>query len=120
MGWYQTAPLGCYQTTELIETFVNYYDNNIKRCVCLVFNPQRAARGSLAFTVRAIDMCQLQLLLAAMLLCLLFNTQRAARGSLAFTVRAIQASQFPLLLASLLLCLVFDPQHAARSSFVLR
>lgn len=53
VGWYQTAPLGSYQTTELIETFVNYYDNNIRRCVCLVFNPQRAARGSLAFTVRA-------------------------------------------------------------------
>lgn len=45
VGWYQSTILGSYQTVELIETFVNYYEN-IKKCVCIVYDPQRAARGS--------------------------------------------------------------------------
>lgn len=47
VGWYQSTVLGSFQTVELIETFVNYYEN-IKRCVCLVYDPQKSARGSLA------------------------------------------------------------------------
>eukprot|EP00877_Chromochloris_zofingiensis_P003456 jgi/Chrzof1/13110/Cz07g20080.t1 len=47
VGWYQSSILGSYQTTELIDTFVNYYEN-IKKCVCLVYDPQKSARGSVA------------------------------------------------------------------------
>lgn len=32
---------------DLIETFVNYHEN-IKKCVCIVYDPQRSARGGLA------------------------------------------------------------------------
>ena len=32
---------------ELIETFVNYAES-IKRCICLVYDPQKSATGSLA------------------------------------------------------------------------
>ena len=39
--------MGTFQTTELIETFVNYTEN-IKKCVCLIYDPQRSKRGSLA------------------------------------------------------------------------
>jgi hypothetical protein len=38
--------LGSYQTVELIETFVNYHEN-IKKCVCIVYDPHRSARGTL-------------------------------------------------------------------------
>jgi translation initiation factor 3 subunit H len=38
--------LGSYQTVELIETFVNYHEN-IKKCVCIVYDPQRSSRGTL-------------------------------------------------------------------------
>jgi translation initiation factor 3 subunit H len=44
---YQSANLGTFQTAELIETFINYHEN-IKKCVCLIYDPQRTARGSLA------------------------------------------------------------------------
>lgn len=47
VGWYQSANLGTFQTVELIETFVNYHEN-IKKCVCLIYDPQRSARGSIA------------------------------------------------------------------------
>ncbi|MEW5319343.1 MAG: hypothetical protein WDW38_010502 [Sanguina aurantia] len=47
VGWYQSATMGTFQTMELIETFVNYHEN-IKKCVCLVYDPQRAGRGSVA------------------------------------------------------------------------
>lgn len=47
VGWYQSATLGSFQTVELIETFVNYHEN-IKKCVCLIYDPQRSARGGLA------------------------------------------------------------------------
>lgn len=47
VGWYQSSSFGSYQTTEMIETFVSYHES-IKKCVCLVFDPQRSARGQLA------------------------------------------------------------------------
>lgn len=46
-GWYQSTNLGTFQTIDLIETFVNYHEN-IKKCVCIVYDPQRSARGSFA------------------------------------------------------------------------
>lgn len=46
VGWYQSTVLGSFQTAELIETFANYYEN-IKKCVCLVYDPHKAQRGSL-------------------------------------------------------------------------
>ena len=45
--------LGSFQTVELIETFVNYAES-IKRCICLVYDPQKSATGSLA--LRAIKL----------------------------------------------------------------
>mmetsp|Transcript_14500 Transcript_14500/g.31531 ORF Transcript_14500/g.31531 Transcript_14500/m.31531 type:complete len:326 (+) Transcript_14500:145-1122(+) len=47
VGWYQSATFGTFQTVELIETFVNYHEN-IKKCVCLIYDPQRSARGNVA------------------------------------------------------------------------
>ncbi|GFH19821.1 eukaryotic translation initiation factor 3 subunit H [Haematococcus lacustris] len=47
VGWYQSAVLGTYQTSDLIDTFINYHDN-IKNCVCLIYDPQSSQRGSLA------------------------------------------------------------------------
>lgn len=47
VGWYQSTYLGSYQTVELIETFLNYQEN-IKRCVCLVYDPYRSSQGVLA------------------------------------------------------------------------
>eukprot|EP00983_Pelagomonas_calceolata_P052962 1143089-Pelagomonas_calceolata.AAC.2 len=38
--------MGTFQTAELIETFVNYHEN-IKKCVCLIYDPHRSQRGSL-------------------------------------------------------------------------
>lgn len=39
--------MGTFQTSELIETFVNYHEN-IKKCVCLIYDPHRSQRGTLA------------------------------------------------------------------------
>eukprot|EP00958_Prasinococcus_capsulatus_P002682 scaffold232_cov374-Prasinococcus_capsulatus_cf.AAC.2 len=47
VGWYQSTYLGSYQTVELIETFLNYQEN-IKRCVCIVYDPHRSSNGVLA------------------------------------------------------------------------
>lgn len=47
VGWYQSTYLGSYQTVEFIETFLNYQEN-IKRCVCLVYDPTRSSQGILA------------------------------------------------------------------------
>ncbi|KAF8058059.1 TIF3H1 [Scenedesmus sp. PABB004] len=47
VGWYQSSVLGSYQTQEMIETFISYHDS-IKKCVCIVYDPQRAARGAVA------------------------------------------------------------------------
>ena len=53
MHRYQSTVLGSYQTIELIETFVNYAES-IKRCVCIVYDPQTSARGTL--TLKAITL----------------------------------------------------------------
>ncbi|PNX92556.1 eukaryotic translation initiation factor 3 subunit h-like protein, partial [Trifolium pratense] len=47
VGWYQSTLLGSYQTAELIETFMNYQEN-IRRCVCIIYDPSRADQGVLA------------------------------------------------------------------------
>lgn len=47
VGWYQSTFMGSYQTVELIETFLNYQEN-IKRCVCIIYDPQRSGQGVLA------------------------------------------------------------------------
>jgi translation initiation factor 3 subunit H len=47
VGWYQSSAHGAYQTQELVETFVSYHES-IRKCVCLVYDPQRSARGQLA------------------------------------------------------------------------
>lgn len=39
--------MGSYQTVELIDTFINYQES-IKRCVCIVFDPQLFNSGALA------------------------------------------------------------------------
>ena len=46
---YQSTVLGSFQTVEFIETFVNYYES-IKKCVCIVYDPQRSTRGSISMT----------------------------------------------------------------------
>ncbi|KAH9680094.1 eukaryotic translation initiation factor 3 subunit H [Citrus sinensis] len=48
VGWYQSTMLGCFQTAELIETFLNYQEN-IRRCVCIIYDPSRSNQGALAF-----------------------------------------------------------------------
>jgi len=45
VGWYQSAPLGAYQTAEMVETFVNFHESLRSKCVCLVYDAERAARG---------------------------------------------------------------------------
>ncbi|XWS13289.1 hypothetical protein CRYUN_Cryun36dG0024700 [Craigia yunnanensis] len=47
VGWYQSTILGSYQTVELIETFMNYQEN-IRRCVCIIYDPSRSNQGVLA------------------------------------------------------------------------
>jgi translation initiation factor 3 subunit H len=47
VGWYQSTYMGSFQTVELIETFLNYQEN-IKRCVCIIYDPLRSAQGILA------------------------------------------------------------------------
>lgn len=47
VGWYQSSAFGSYQSVEMIETFVSYHES-IKKCVCLVYDPQLSARGRLA------------------------------------------------------------------------
>lgn len=41
---YQSTVMGSFQTLELIETFISYAES-IKRCVCIVYDPQRASAG---------------------------------------------------------------------------
>lgn len=45
VGWYQSTYLGSYYTEELIETFLAYREN-IKRCVCIVYDPARSTQGT--------------------------------------------------------------------------
>lgn len=48
VGWYQSTSLGSFQTADMIDTFANYRES-IKRCVCLVFDAERASsRGAMA------------------------------------------------------------------------
>ncbi|KAL7124328.1 hypothetical protein ABFS83_14G041100 [Erythranthe nasuta] len=47
VGWYQSTLFGSFQTVELIETFMNYQEN-IRRCVCIIYDPSRANQGVLA------------------------------------------------------------------------
>ncbi|GJX56352.1 eukaryotic translation initiation factor 3 subunit H [Tanacetum coccineum] len=44
---YQSTLLGSYQTVELIETFMNYQEN-IRRCVCIIYDPSKSNQGVLA------------------------------------------------------------------------
>jgi len=46
VGWYQSTIMGSFQTLELIETFINYQES-IKRCICIIYDPQRTKTGSL-------------------------------------------------------------------------
>ncbi|CAI0448544.1 unnamed protein product [Linum tenue] len=48
VGWYQSTLMGSFQTVELIETFMNYQEN-IRRCVCIIYDPSRSSQGVLAF-----------------------------------------------------------------------
>jgi len=50
VGWYQSAYVGTYQTLELVETFMSYQES-IKRCVCIAYDPQGAAQGSFGLKV---------------------------------------------------------------------
>ena len=45
VGWYQSTYLGSYYTEELIETFLAYQEN-IKRCVCIVYDPTLSTQGT--------------------------------------------------------------------------
>ncbi len=44
---YQSTVMGSFQTVELIETFINYQES-IKRCITIIYDPQRSALGGLA------------------------------------------------------------------------
>ena len=41
--------MGSFQTLELIETFINYQES-IKRCICIIYDPQRTKTGGLKVT----------------------------------------------------------------------
>ena len=45
LGRYQSTVMGSYQTIELIETFVSYAES-IKRCICIIYDPQRSGTGT--------------------------------------------------------------------------
>ncbi|CAN6454259.1 unnamed protein product [Victoria cruziana] len=47
IGWYQSTYMGSYQTVQLIETFMNYQEN-IRRCVCIIYDPSRSSQGVIA------------------------------------------------------------------------
>lgn len=53
VGWYQSTYLGSYQTLEMVETFASYQES-IKCCVCIAYDPQAAAQGS--FGLRAMKL----------------------------------------------------------------
>ena len=46
---YQSTFLGSFQTTQLVETFMSYAES-IKRCICIVYDPQRSQHGALSLT----------------------------------------------------------------------
>lgn len=47
VGWYQSTLSGAYQNTDLIATFMNYQEN-IRRCVCIIYDPSKGNQGVLA------------------------------------------------------------------------
>merc|ERR1712086_634842 len=47
VGWYHSTYLGSHITEELISTQYNYQEN-IPKCVCLIFDPLKTAQGNLA------------------------------------------------------------------------
>merc|ERR1711990_1228904 len=55
VGWYHSTYLGSHITEELISTQYNYQEN-IPKCVCLIFDPMKTAQGNLALkAVRLTD-----------------------------------------------------------------
>merc|ERR1711990_499450 len=55
VGWYHSTYLGSHITEELISTQANYQEN-IPKCVCLIFDPMKTAQGNLALkAVRLTD-----------------------------------------------------------------
>lgn len=47
VGWYQSTNFGAFETVELLDTFINYYES-IPRCVCIVYDPKKSAHGNIA------------------------------------------------------------------------
>lgn len=43
---YQSTNFGSFETIELLDTFVNYHES-IRRCVCIIYDPQNAKSGQL-------------------------------------------------------------------------
>ena len=48
VGWYQSTSLEYFQTRDVVENFL-FYQENIKRCVCIVFDPECTATGTAGF-----------------------------------------------------------------------
>merc|ERR1712178_53792 len=48
VGWYQSSYLDSYQTRELVETFISYQES-IKRCVCIIYDPLCSSKGNVGF-----------------------------------------------------------------------
>lgn len=48
VGWYQSFFLDSFQTRDLVETFIAYKEN-IKRCVCIAYDPQCTHKGNTGF-----------------------------------------------------------------------
>lgn len=48
--------MGSYQTLELIETFINYQES-IKRCICIIYDPQRTKTGGLKVSLPQSPVC---------------------------------------------------------------
>lgn len=48
VGWYQSTLLDSFQTRELVETFIAYHEN-IKRCVCIIYDPMCTTKGNAGF-----------------------------------------------------------------------
>ena len=48
VGWYQSFFLDSFQTRDLVETFIAYREN-IKRCVCIGYDPQCTRKGNAGF-----------------------------------------------------------------------
>lgn len=48
VGWYQSTFKGTYQTVEMVETFMAYAQS-IKRCICVLYDPDNDAEGIRGF-----------------------------------------------------------------------